>query len=235
MIYVTSDLHGYPVDKFKALLESVNFSEKDYLFVLGDVIDRGEQGPELLRWMVQRPNVELILGNHEAMLLSCAFMFASVTDEDFGGLDNQKINLLSAWFANGGTPTLEGLRTLAAEEPEIFKGILEYIREAPLYDTVEVNGRKFILVHAGLGNFSPDKPLEDYTPAELFWTRPTLDTRYYDDATVIFGHTPTQFLVGVEKGGKVVQTDTWVCVDVGVAAGNNPVLLRLDDMKVFQE
>jgi serine/threonine protein phosphatase 1 len=179
--------------------------------------------------------VELILGNHEAMLLSCSFLFASLTEESAADVDEQKIKRLSAWLGNGAAPTLEGLRPILKEEPDVFLGILEYLQEAPLYDTVEVGGRKFVLVHAGLGNFRPDKPLSDYTPEELYWTRPTMETRYYEDATVIFGHTPTQFLVGMEKGGKIVQTDTWVCVDVGVIAGNKPVLLRLDDMKVFQE
>ena len=42
MIYVTSDLHGYPLEKFKELLGSAGFSDNDYLFVLGAVIARGK-------------------------------------------------------------------------------------------------------------------------------------------------------------------------------------------------
>lgn len=37
MIYVTSDIHGYPFEKFRKMLESVNFSADDFLYVLGDV------------------------------------------------------------------------------------------------------------------------------------------------------------------------------------------------------
>ena len=37
MIYVTSDLHGYPLEKFKEMLEAVNFSDDDFLYVLGDM------------------------------------------------------------------------------------------------------------------------------------------------------------------------------------------------------
>ena len=40
MIYVTSDLHGYPLKKFREMLSKVGFSDDDFLFVLGDVIDR---------------------------------------------------------------------------------------------------------------------------------------------------------------------------------------------------
>ena len=37
MIYVTSDLHGYPLEKFKEMLEAVGFSSDDFLYVLGDM------------------------------------------------------------------------------------------------------------------------------------------------------------------------------------------------------
>ena len=49
MIYVTSDLHGYPLKDFQRLLNKANFGEDDFLFVLGDVIDRnGDGGVEML-------------------------------------------------------------------------------------------------------------------------------------------------------------------------------------------
>lgn len=41
MIYVTSDLHGYSLEKFKDLLNKVGFCDDDFLYILGDVIDRG--------------------------------------------------------------------------------------------------------------------------------------------------------------------------------------------------
>lgn len=70
MIYVTSDLHGYPLEKIKDMLNKVGFSNDDFLFVLGDVIDRGEDGIKIFKWMMAQPNMELIMGNHEAMMLS---------------------------------------------------------------------------------------------------------------------------------------------------------------------
>lgn len=69
MIFVTSDVHGYPLPDFLRLLEKAKFSDADDLIVLGDVIDRnGDGGIEMLRWMLQQVNVRMILGNHEAML-----------------------------------------------------------------------------------------------------------------------------------------------------------------------
>ena len=49
MIYVTSDLHGYPLEKIKDMLNKVGFSNDDFLFVLGDVIDRGEDGIKIFK------------------------------------------------------------------------------------------------------------------------------------------------------------------------------------------
>ena len=234
MIYAASDLHGCSVESFQALLDSAGFSEEDFLYILGDVIDRGEHGVELLRWMAEQPNVQLILGNHEALLLSCEFLFEAVTEESLERLDTGKLELLSNWMANGASPTLAGLRKLLKEEPEILEGILEYLHDAPLYDQVMCAGQRFVLVHAGLENFRPDRPLEDYAPEELLWARPTPDARYFENAVTVFGHTPTGHF-GSQYRGKAMKTDTWICIDTGAADGNSPMLLRLEDGKEFHE
>ena len=44
MTYVISDLHGYPIEKLKTLLEKAEFCEDDFLYILGDVIDRNGNG-----------------------------------------------------------------------------------------------------------------------------------------------------------------------------------------------
>ena len=232
MLYVTSDLHGFPLEKFLQLLAQVNFSEDDFLFVLGDVIDRGEDGSRLLRWMAEQPNVQLILGNHEAMLLGCKFLFREVSESSLADLSEEDLQLYSTWMFNGADPTLKGLKKILKEEPDIWEGILDLLQEAPLYDTVTVDGRHYILVHAGLDHFDPDKPLHRYEDSDLLWARPTLQTRYFTEARVIFGHTPTEF-IDPEKKGRAIVTDTWTCIDTGVATGGSPMLLRLDDEKEF--
>ena len=71
MIYVISDLHGYPHERFLQLLEKASFGKNDFLYILGDVVDRnGDGGVETLEWLMYQTNVQLILGNHEAMLLA---------------------------------------------------------------------------------------------------------------------------------------------------------------------
>ena len=52
MIYAISDLHGLKLETLKALLKKANFSENDWLFILGDVVDRqNDGGVEILKWL----------------------------------------------------------------------------------------------------------------------------------------------------------------------------------------
>ena len=231
MIYVTADLHGIHPGEFQMGLDRAGFSQEDFLFILGDVIDRGEYGAELLAWLTQQPNMALILGNHEAQLLSCGFLFADVSEESLDALTTEDLELVQNWIRNGGRPTMKGFQKLLKQDPELVTGILDYLRDCPLYEEVTANGREFLLVHAGLGeNFSPERPLKDYTPEELLFSRPHPDTRYYPNKTVIFGHTPS-FYYGEQYRGKPVFTDTWIDIDTGVYAGNSPVLICLDTGK----
>lgn len=229
MVYVCSDLHGYSLDKFKAFLNKIGFCEDDFLYIIGDVIDRGKDGIKILKWLMSMYNAQLILGNHEQMMLASSFVFEEITDASIDNLTAAQLTAYSMWVANSGQPTIDALAAIRQRE---IKYILEYLQEAPLYETVTANGRDFILTHSGLGNFSPDKKLSDYTSDELLWNRPNIDQKYFDDITVVFGHTPTVHY-GEEHKGKILFTDSWIDVDVGAGLGLPPAILRLDDMKIF--
>ncbi len=234
MIYVVSDLHGYPLDRFKKLLERGKFGDDDYLFILGDVVDRGcDGGAGMLEWLMYQPNVQLLMGNHEAMLLSCSFLFDEVTEESIERLDAGQMELFSGWCADGGDVTVKALGDLNKRDPETVADILDYLRELPLYETVEAGGKDYLLVHAGLENFDINRKLSDYSADELIWARPTPSDRYFDDITTIFGHTPT-LSFGEKYRGKIFRTKTWMDIDTGTAWGCEPILLRLDDMKGFR-
>lgn len=232
MIYVSSDLHGCRPSIFRRLLKQVGFCDDDFLFILGDVIDRGEWGAELLLWLTQQPNMQLVMGNHEALMLACSFLFEEVNEKNLEALSTKEISLVQDWISNGGSPTIKGFQKLLKADPESVYGILDYLREAPLYEELDISGQHIILVHSGLGHFSADRPLNEYSPTDLLLNRPTLDTHYLSNTRVIFGHTPTQFF-GNEYSGRAVHTQSWSCIDVGVYLGYTPMLLRLDDMKEF--
>ena len=229
MIYVISDLHGYSFEKFKKILANAEFSDKDFLFVLGDVIDRGKDGVEYLKWLSLQSNAQLVLGNHEDMMLSCSFLFEEISEESINNLDNEDFQWLSLWKHNGGSPTLDKMQEL---KPEERKSIIEYLQDAPMYETVSVGGREFFLTHSGIDNFDVSKKIGDYTPHDFLWNRPKMSDEYFDDIITVFGHTPT-FIFGSEYAGKILKTKTWINIDVGAGYGHTPVLLRLDDMKEF--
>ena len=230
MVYVTSDLHGYSVEKFERFLRAAGFVEDDFCFVLGDAIDRGAESAELLRWLMLQPNVQLLRGNHEQMMLDCFFLFDEITDESIARLESGALYAYSLWMRNGGEATVQGLRRA---DPALRADMLEYLQATKLYETVHVCGRDFLLTHAGLGGFSPEKHIRDYTPAELLWHRPTPDERYRDDILTIFGHTPTGYLGGPACRGRAMKTDTWIDIDTGAASGGDPMLLRLNDLREF--
>ena len=231
MIYATSDPHGYPLSDFQRLLDRARFSDSDFLFVLGDVVDRnGDGGIAMLEWMMLQPNVQLILGNHEAMLLACDFLFQEITDDLVNGMDLDQISLIMHWMQNGAEPTLNALQALRKRDLETLFDLLDYLKDAPLYDTVTAGGRDFLLVHSGLGHFRKDKRLSDYEAHDLLWHRPTPDEQYFDDITTILGHTPTAFYGAANR---MFQTPTWIDIDTGAASGHPPMLLRLDDLTPF--
>lgn len=231
MIYVTSDLHGFTAKELQALLAKADFGADDELYVLGDVIDRnGEGGIDTLRWLMEQPNAELLMGNHEAMLLSCTFMFDEITETFCDTLENgDQLTRLLTWTRNGAKPTIDALRKLMQEDPPAVFDLLDYLRDAPLYAMVEAGGRDFLLLHGGLKDFSPDKKLSAYAPHDILWHRPDWDETYFDDVTVVLGHTPTA-LYGAEYSGKMLVRPTWVNIDT---SNVKPMLLRLNDMQAF--
>lgn len=230
MIYVTSDWHGYPLEKIEKKLADIGFCETDRLYILGDCIDRGDDGAKILRWCMSRPNVTLLMGNHEVFLLQNEFVFDGDGIPMSGDLTGERKETYDLWMRNGGYATVDGFSQFPDAQ---IKYIMSYVRRAPLYAEVDVNGKRYVLVHAGLGGFEADKPLSEYQPHDLLWERPDGDTQYYEDGrTVIFGHTPTA-LFGPQYRGKPIYTKTWIDIDVGASIGMPPLILRLDDMREF--
>ena len=215
MIYATSDLHGYPLQSFLNLLAKVEFGPSDQLYVIGDVIDRnGDGGVAMLRWMMKQPNVTLLRGNHEAMLLDCDFLFTTDTDilsmRDLGPKQERDLYI---WHRNGALVTIDSLMKLKKSDPEELSALFAYIRSTPVYLELAVPMKRFLLVHGGLYGFSPEKGMDEYDPRDLLWTRPDLNERYWK-----------------KKKGRAFVTPTWIDIDTGAAGGDCPMLLRLDDL-----
>ena len=233
MIYVCSDIHGH-YDKYLAMLKTIRLRPSDTLWVLGDVIDRGPDGCKILLDMMVRPNVIPILGNHEFTAAVCLpWLMEEVTDQSLDALDRTQLAALSEWVANGGGATLRELKQLPQQTRE---QILEYIRDMDLYAQVSVGGRDFLLVHAGLENFSPDKPLEEYELQDFLFSRPKPDQVYFEDRYLVYGHTPARLLrgqLGEPLSDRILRRGRQIAVDCGCGFGGMLGCLCLDTLEEF--
>ena len=72
MIYVMSDIHGHE-GRFDSILKQINLQPEDTLYILGDVIDRNPRGGQLLRRIMNQPNIKMLLGSHEHMMLDALY------------------------------------------------------------------------------------------------------------------------------------------------------------------
>ncbi|MBR3516045.1 MAG: fructose-bisphosphatase class III [Lachnospiraceae bacterium] len=210
--YVMGDIHG-EYDKFTELLEKIDFQDNDTLYLIGDVIDRGPHPIKVLQKLMEMPNVIPILGNHELMALHCMkFLMQEITEESIMSLDEETLDHFWTWQQNGNDTTLHEFYQLDAEAR---RDVLDYLGEFLIYEELEVGGQAYLLVHAGLGNFSPDKDMDDYTIDELVWDRADFNEKYFDDVIVISGHTPTQLIEGNPNPGSIYRANNHIAIDCG--------------------
>lgn len=144
--YVLSDVHGQ-YNAYKKILEKIHFSETDFLYVLGDVIDRGPEGIRLIQDIMGRENVELLLGNHECMLLNALRYLrqreaGEVNDEDYDGFTPYEL-----WLhpSNGGEGTCLELLSMPKEEQDAIE---EYLKSLYLIKRIKVGEKSYHLSHS---------------------------------------------------------------------------------------
>lgn len=230
MTYVIADIHG-DFDRYTAMLEKICFDEeRDVLFVLGDVIDYGEGGFQILLDMCSRPNVYPILGEHEVMALPLLQKLGTnASMEAVAGFDPETMQQFVKWGKNGGQ---ESVRAFLALEPDDREWLLEYFEEFTPYEEIEVGGKTYVLVHAGLDNFSASRDLEEYDIEELVTVSPDYSRPYFADKILVTGHKPT---VEIHPGskGKIFTLNNHIAIDCGAAYGLPLGCLRLDDMAEF--
>ena len=227
MIYAVSDIHGC-YDKYQKLLKKINFGPDDTLYVLGDVIDRGPDGFKIMLDMAQRPNVINLMGNHEAMAIrALSHILCAVQHGSGSALSEDAAEDMELWFYNGGELSLADFLWLNEEETQT---VWEYMTDMPLYHEVTAGGKQFVLLHGGLENFSPSRPLDDYEPDEILWCRPVPDTAYYPDKYVVFGHTPVQ-LLNKNTPAKIYRKGNLIDIDCGCVFSGRLGCLCLDTME----
>ena len=214
MIYVMSDIHGY-YTRYKSIMRQIKLKKCDHLYVLGDCIDRFPDGLSILKELVTKPNVTVLLGNHEHMMLE------ALTKKD---LDN---TYMRRWFFNGGNITYDRLmhcsRAYRAE-------MVDIIRNLEINVEVRCNGVDYLLVHGGPKGFKQryEDPIMDSV-----WKRLDKYSIMPPGKTVIFGHTPTDHYQSANPM-RIFHGMNMIGIDCGCAYRDGRLAcLRLDDMQEF--
>lgn len=238
MYYVLSDIHGQ-YKKFLAMLNKIRFSDEDQMFILGDVIDRGPQPLDTLMHILSEPNMQLLIGNHEHMMM-----------EAYASPDN-----IAIWVQNGAEKTIKQLDKLSAESQ---LSLMRALERCPLViPNLRVGKRSFYLTHAAPAPFYLDSPLYYYQAIDdmreaIVWDRDisalglspaekmSKDAfKRYRGRRMIIGHTVTKrsrYGVTTSTGApRISRNYKGHVINIDCGCANNLVLgcLRLDDLAEF--
>ena len=227
MIYAVSDLHG-SFDKFKRLLKQIRFSDSDVMYVIGDIVDYGDEPMELLCDLSMRYNVIPIVGDHDFRALRMLRELDKMLRGE-ASPDPEVIAQMTEWIRDGGQKTMEGFKAL---DDDMKEGVLEYLEDMSLYEEVEAGGKKYLLVHAGIADFDPDTELDDYMPEDFIGEPLDLEQRLIDGVTFVVGHVPTYEIDGAEKG-KIYHGDGSIAIDCGAAFGEPLACICLNNGKEY--
>ena len=227
--YVMSDIHGCK-EEFDLMLEKINFSKYDDLWIIGDVCDRGKDSANLMKKIISTDNIHLIFGNHDLWLdryINAIIEFhkgnQSILDmnEDF-----------KVWFYyNGGNLTIN--QFLDLKLPDLYD-IKLYLENKIVYKELSIMGKDYLLVHAGISKeYLNESVYISSIPEEvLLWAHIGIDDNPFKDKTMIVGHTPT-FIYGEEYANKIIHGKNIYHIDCGCVYGRSLGCLRLDDLEEF--
>ena len=210
-IFAIGDIHGC-FDQLQELILSIDIDrQNDTLLFIGDYIDRGTAGREVVDYVIKLrrefSNIVFLLGNHEHMLLRY-----------LEGIDEEM------YLYNGGNVTLSDYHILRFDPPNTRKGKipeehLHFFQSLlPYYET-----KNYIFVHAGL---KPGLPPGEQPVHNLLWVRQEfIYSDYNFGKLVIFGHTRLSHpLIMPNKIG----------IDTGAVYGGKLTCVELPAVKIYQ-
>ena len=185
-IICVSDIHTY-LDDFKALLTRCNYDSKtDYLFILGDIIEKGTNNIAALNYvqsLCQNPKTIFIQGNNDTMPYHMAY-----SDDQARFLDRLKYRPTNTFTQMaetlGITDFTESFEQKRQRVAEAYRSQLDFLQSAPL----AIETKDFIFVHAAIEN-RPD--WENSDPRVMQARHWFLRCEHCQPKTVICGHYPT--------------------------------------------
>lgn len=221
MTFVMSNIHGC-YTQFVRMLELINFKKSDALFILGDMVGYGDESLDLINDLSVRDNVWTIAGEEDRRAYRILARFDELLRSGEAP-DDEYREAAMKWASAGGQKIMLDFGRRPAEERE---GILEYLGDLPGFDTANVCGRDFLLVHSGISGYRAGRDLYDYDET-AFCADDGLEQ--YPGMTVVCGHRPTTEFY--DKSGKIYEGKGFIAVDCGAARGGCLGCLCLDNME----
>ena len=230
MIYVIGDIHG-DKENYSAMMEKLSPTDDDTVFVLGDIINIGDCGIEILQDMMYRANVYPVLGEHEYMAKKIFPLISEFTslEEASEKLSGEDKELFLKWLTMKSEKTTLDFLSLDEEGKE---SIIDYLSEFEAYEEITAGGKGFVLCHAGIDGFEEDKDLEDYEEENFVYADTDYERIYFADKYLVTGHTPTA-LIDRSLTGKVYSKKRHLNLDCGCGYGGRLAAVCLDKLKVY--
>lgn len=187
VVYAIGDVHGC-LDELLRLEAMIVDDAKAHtgsklIVMLGDYIDRGPNAAGVIAHLCAPPPVGMervcLSGNHETMMLAA---FAA-PQQLAGWLGLGGAETLGSYGLNADSLDLNDLVAIRmALGSHVPAGHLDFLQQLPL----SLSLPDTVFVHAGAW---PDLPIEEQSPRDLLWMRPT-DTDNVRGPLVVHGHTP---------------------------------------------
>ena len=212
-LIVISDIHGH-LDRFKALLKKVRYTPDDYLVILGDFVEKGDQVIDTIHFieeLAQRKRVFVLMGNCE-WALDALLTVPELANQIPGYLKRVSSNgcireVYHRLHLDNGHETMLGVQKQIAD---YLHQELAFISHLPV--TLKFNS--FLFVHAGI------EKRKDYKKSSL---SSLLEMKYFYhqghllDEVVVVGHLPTSNYYPDQICNDVIidEDKRIICVDGG--------------------
>lgn len=223
--YCIADIHN-DYDSFVRMLKLIQFSEKDKMYIVGDIFDRGEKPLELYYEILKyEKNIICLCGNHDAWVAEHLQQYVN--------------GRYKGYYYN----TIELLKGRITEVDML--NLISWIYNLDVQLTVNASGKQFLLAHAQTA----------FADADLHYhIMGAKDNRDYIDFlengiegyVSIIGHTPVDAIREVFGEASEKKNTVWynrkknvICIDCAngyraEAFGKNRLgCIRLDDYQCF--
>ena len=197
---VFTDIHGN-FDTFIALYNRIPQEKKDAgIAIAGDLIDRGPKSRQMIQWCINHPEVKVVKGNHEFMMLASAKEQAN-THKESGNYKYGMCGKNALFLSNGGVATMDSyLNSDNQIDTETLDKHLEWMEALPIYlefkDVKNDKGEHLLVTHSSAASawkWSEQRREEQHKVfiELLTWGRPRM-IHPIKGIYNIFGHTPTK-------------------------------------------